>query len=53
MRGANGGSQALLSNNEQGGIIVVSGTGKGAVGIGINKYGNGYATTWDKNGYKQ
>ena len=44
---------AALSIDELGGRVQVNGKGEGAAAIGINEYGNGAVSTWDKNGYLQ
>ena len=53
-------SWATLSVNDDGGRITehgghveVHGKGKGAAVIGINEYGDGAVSTWDKSGYRQ
>ena len=35
------------------GSVAVFGKGKRQAAIGINKYGNGDVSTWDKHGYRQ
>ena len=45
--------KALLSVTEHGGRVEVKGKGEGAAVMGINDYGNGAVSTWDKNGYRQ
>ncbi len=40
-----------LGIDEYGGRVRV--TGKGTAIIGINEYGDGAVSTWDKNGYRQ
>ena len=35
-----------------GGVSHVEGKGEGKAGMGINEYGNGAVSTWDKNGYR-
>ena len=44
-----------LGADDHGGRVYVSGNAdsKGRAMIGINKYGNGAVSTWDKNGYRQ
>lgn len=43
-----------LGVNEHGGYVHVQGTReRGKVKMGINEYGNGAVSTWDKNGYRQ
>ena len=44
---------SILGVNEHGGIVGVYGKGEGAAAMGINEYGNGVISTWDKNGYRQ
>ena len=39
--------------DEHGGYVQVKGKGEGAAVMGINEYGNGAMSTWDKNGYRQ
>ena len=51
--GKDGKSQAQLIINDDGGQFVASGKGKGEAVIGINHFGNGFVSTWDKNGYRQ
>ena len=51
--GKDGKSGALLSITEDGGHVQVKGKGDGQAVIGINEYGNGAVSTWDKNGYRQ
>ena len=46
-------SGARLSVDEHGGSVSVYGKGDGKAGMGINEYGNGAVSTWDKNGYRQ
>ena len=45
--------RAQLGVTEHGGIVTVFGKGEGKAGMGINEYGNGAVSTWDKNGYRQ
>ena len=45
--------RASLSITEHGGRVQVHGKGEGAAVMGINEYGNGAVSTWDKNGYRQ
>ncbi len=42
-----------LSIDERGGHVSVYGKGKGQAAMGINEYGNGVVSTWDKNGNRQ
>lgn len=43
-----------LGVNEHGGYVHVQGTKeRGKVKMGINEYGNGAVSTWDKDGYRQ
>ena len=51
--GNGGQSSARLGAGEHGGYVRVYGKGEGKAGIGINEYGNGAVSTWDKNGYRQ
>ena len=51
--GKGGESQASLGINEHGGYVQVKAKGKGAAVMGINEYGNGAVSSWDKNGYRQ
>lgn len=46
-------AKGKLCVDEYGGRVSVSGNGKGQAGMGINEYGNGAVSTWDKNGYRQ
>ena len=41
--------------NQHGGFVNVSGKGDNfsRVMIGVNEYGNGAVSTWDKNGYRR
>lgn len=43
----------ILSVDKYGGFFMLDGKGEGKVAIGINEYGNGVVSTWDKNGYRQ
>ena len=49
-----GEKSAFLRINEHGGSVGVSGKGKdtGKARMGINEYGNGAISTWDKHGYR-
>lgn len=51
--GKDGQTAASLGVTEHGGRIQVKGKSEGAAVIGINEYGNGAVSTWDKNGYRQ
>ena len=53
--GKDGQLAAMLTAKEHGGHVHVGGKGKGkgAAVLGINEYGNGVVSTWDKNGYRQ
>ena len=53
VRGANGFAQ--ISIDEHGGVMSVFGKGsdKSRAVMGVNEYGNGAVSTWDKNGYRQ
>ena len=51
--GKDGKPQASLGIDEHGGLVLVEGKGEGKAVIGINEYGNGAVSTWDKNGYRQ
>ena len=44
---------AYVSVGEHGGHVQVNGKGDGAAVMGINEYGNGGVSTFDKNGYRQ
>ena len=46
--------RAALTIDEHGGLVTVFGKGNGGsrVTIGVNEYGNGAVSTWDKNGYR-
>ena len=46
-------SGVALGVTEHGGRVNVFGKGKGQAVMGINEYGNGAVSTWDKNGYRQ
>ena len=48
-----GKSSASLSLTDYGGRVQVNGKGEGTAVVGINEYGNGAVSTWDKNGYRQ
>ena len=47
--------KAELHSNQYGGRLAMFGKtdDKSRVVVGINEYGNGAVSTWDKNGYKQ
>ena len=45
--------QVRLYINDHGGSVVLSGKSEGKAFMGINEYGNGSVSTWDKNGYRQ
>ena len=47
------GGTALLAVTEHGGRVHLQGKGEGKAAMGINEYGNGAVSTWDKNGYRQ
>ncbi len=49
--GKNG--QSMLSIGEHGGRVDVRGKGDGKAAMGVNEYGNGAVSTFDKNGYRQ
>ena len=51
--GKEGTSRVRLGVNENGGLVQVDGKGEGSALMGINEYGNGAVSTWDKNGYRQ
>lgn len=51
--GKEGTSKVWLGVDEHGGRVFVEGKGKGEAAMGINEYGNGNVSTWDKNGYRQ
>ena len=51
--GKDGKSGVSLNTVEHGAKIVVVGKGEGMAVMGINEYGNGAVSTWDKNGYRQ
>ena len=51
--GKDGQLGAWLRADEHGGRVQVKGKGEGKAVIGINEYGNGAVSTWDKNGYRQ
>ena len=48
-----GETRVVLNTDEHGGLIGVYGKGEGQAAMGINEYGNGAGSTWDKNGYRQ
>ena len=53
VHGKDGGGIARMEIDEDGGSVAVYGNdGKQRVGIGVNEYGNGGVSTWDKNGYR-
>ena len=53
--GKDGLPQLMLGTDieEHGGYVQVKAKGKGAAVMGINEYGNGAVSSWDKNGYRQ
>ena len=51
--GTDGKSRASLGIVEDGGVVQVKGEGEGESVMGINEYGDGMVSTWDKNGYLQ
>lgn len=51
--GKDGKSAAALRIGELGGKVGVTGKGEGKAAMGINVYGNGAVSTYDKNGYLQ
>ena len=53
VHGKDGQSGAWLRADEHGGRVQVKGKGEGKAVIGINEYGNGAVSTWDKNEYRQ
>ena len=44
---------AYIGIDQYGGFVNVKGRSKGYAIMGINEYGNGAVSTWDKNGYRQ
>ena len=46
-------SEAVLKIDHHGGVLRTYGRTQGSAAMGINQYGNGAVTTWDKNGYRQ
>lgn len=46
-------SMAALNIDENGGHVSVTGKSEGKAAMGINEFGNGAVSTWDKNGYRQ
>ena len=52
--GKDGEGSALMSLNENGGYVGVFGKGSDTTSakMGVNEYGNGAVSTWDKNGYR-
>ncbi len=51
--GKDGLSGAWLGITEHGGHVQVNGKGDGKAVMGLNEFGNGAVSTWDKNGYRQ
>lgn len=51
--GKDGKSAATLGIHEHGGHVQVKGKGEGKAVMGVNEYGNGGVSAWDKNGYRQ
>lgn len=51
--GADGNLRSQLIAGEHGGRVSVYGKGEGSAIMGINEYGNGAVSTWDKYGYRQ
>ena len=51
--GKDGTLAAMLGVVKHGGHVHVGGKGEGLAVMGINEYGNGAVSTWDKNGYRQ
>lgn len=47
------GGRATMQINAHGGLLQLEGKSDGKVTIGINEYGNGAISTYDKNGYRQ
>ena len=45
--------RASMQINAHGGLLRLEGKSDGKVTIGINEYGNGAISTYDKNGYRQ
>ena len=54
VRDKDGKSRAIVYVHEHGGSVSVHGKGssESRAIIGVNKYGNGAISTWDKNGYR-
>ena len=51
--GKDGESVASIVVDQDGGVVLVTGKGESSAMMGINEYGNGAVSTWDKNGYRQ
>ncbi len=52
--GKENGVVQLLANNNGGAVSIYGKTDeKSRVVVGINEYGNGFVSTWEKNGYRQ
>ncbi len=51
--GKDGKSEAWVGIREHGGFVQVRGKGEGAAAMGVNEYGNGAVSTWDKNGVRR
>ena len=54
IRGKDGERGAIMEVDEYGGHVHVTGKGddNSRAGMGVNEYGNGAVSTWDKNGYR-
>ena len=53
IEGKNKESTAILTGGGHGGMLSLEGKSEGKVVIGIDDYGNGGISTWDKNGDRQ
>ena len=51
--GKDGGSASMTTDEDGGRIVVANNQGKTRAVMGINEFGNGGVSTWDKNGYRQ
>ena len=51
--GNDGAVKVWLRVTEHGGYVEVTGKAEGRAVMGMNEYGNGAVSTWDKNGYRQ
>ena len=51
--GKDGESASMTTDEDGGRIVVANNQGKTRAVMGINEFGNGGVSTWDKNGYRQ